>query len=216
MIELLLIRHGETEWNVEKRLQGHRDIALNREGTRQAAALGRVLLDESLDALYSSDLQRALHTAQAIAMPRGMKVQLEVDLRERCFGAFEGLIHPEINAQYPDGYAAWQRRDVDARYPSGEFHAETLREFSARVLACITRLAAHAGHRKIALITHGGVLDTVYRNATGMGYEHPRNFDVLNASINRVTWDGSRFAIVNWADVSHLAHASRDEIDHPQ
>lgn len=216
MIELLLIRHGETEWNVEKRLQGHRDITLNREGMRQALALGRHLIDEPLDAIYSSDLSRALHTAQAIATPRGMHIQLEKGLRERCFGAFEGLIHPEIDARYPEDYAAWQRRDIDARYPSGEFHAETLREFADRTLECVKRVASHAGHRRIALVTHGGVLDTVYRSATGMGFELPRNFDVLNASINRVTWDGSHFAIVKWADVSHLAHASLDEIDHPQ
>jgi probable phosphoglycerate mutase len=216
VIELLLIRHGETEWNVEKRLQGHRDITLNREGLRQALALGRRLIDEPLDAIYSSDLSRSLHTAQAIAAPRGMNIQLEKGLRERCFGAFEGLIHPEIDARYPQDYVAWQRRDIDARYPSGEFHAETLREFAARTMECIERLANHPGHHRIALVTHGGVLDTVYRRATGMGVELPRDFDVLNASINRVTWDGSHFAIVKWADVSHLAHASLDEIDHPQ
>lgn len=216
MIELLLIRHGETEWNVEKRLQGHRDITLNREGVRQALALGRCLLDQQLDAIYSSDLQRALLTAQAIAAPRGMDIQLEKGLRERCFGAFEGLVHPEIDARYPEDYAAWQRRDIDARYPSGEFHAETLREFAARTLACVERLASHAGHGRIAVVTHGGVLDTVYRRATGMAYELPRNFDVLNASINRVTWDGSNFNILEWADVTHLTRASLDEIDHPQ
>ena len=217
MIELLLIRHGETEWNVEKRLQGHRDITLNREGVRQSLALGRCLLDEPLDAIYSSDLQRALHTAQAIATPRGMHIQLEKGLRERCFGAFEGMVHPEIDARYPLDYAAWQRRDVDARYPSGEFHAETLREFADRTLVCIERIAAsHPENSRVILVTHGGVLDTVYREATGMAYELPRSFDVLNASINRVKWDGSRFHIVKWADVSHLTRASLDEIDHLQ
>lgn len=216
MIELLLIRHGETEWNVEKRLQGHRDITLNREGLRQALALGRCLLDEPIDAIYSSDLQRALHTAQAIAVPRGMDVLLEKGLRERCFGAFEGLVHPEINARYPDDYAAWQRRDVDARYPSGEFHAETLREFMQRTLDCIEHLANHPDRKRIVLVTHGGVLDAVYRRATGMASELPRDFDVLNASINRVSWDGRDFRIIKWADVSHLANASLDEIDHLQ
>ncbi|RBA23152.1 histidine phosphatase family protein [Herminiimonas fonticola] len=211
MTEILLIRHGETDWNVEKRLQGHTDIDLNREGVRQAAALGRVLLNEPLDAIFSSDLKRAFGTAQGIAIPRGMNIQLDTGLRERCFGAFEGLNHPEINERFPDDYAAWKRRDIDARYPQGEFRAETLREFSNRAVDAITTLAG--AYRKVAIVTHGGVLDSVYRRAKNMGYEHPRDFDVLNASINRVTWDGSNFQILKWADVSHLSRAALDESD---
>ncbi len=211
MTEILLIRHGETDWNVEKRLQGHTDIDLNREGVRQVAALGRALLNEPLDAIFSSDLKRAFGTAQGIAIPRGMHIQLDKGLRERCFGAFEGLIHPDIKARFPEDYAAWQRRDIDARYPQGEFHAETLREFSTRAIAAITALAS--GYRKVAVVTHGGVLDSVYRRANNMGYEHPRDFDVLNASINRVIWDGTKFQILKWADVAHLSHAALDESD---
>ncbi|MNR90438.1 Glucosyl-3-phosphoglycerate phosphatase [compost metagenome] len=216
MTEILLIRHGETEWNVGKRLQGHTDVALNREGMRQAAALGRVLLNEPLDAIYSSDLLRAYDTAQAVALPRGMTVKTELDLRERCFGGFEGLNHPEIEAKFPEDYAAWKRRDIDARYPSGERHAETLREFAARAVDCIARVASTPGYRKIAVFTHGGVLDSVYRRVKNMGYEHPRDFEVLNASINRVSWDGQNFQILQWADVSHLAQASLDESDNPK
>lgn len=212
-MEILLIRHGETDWNVEKRLQGHSDIALNREGVRQAAALGRFLLDEPLDAIFSSDLLRAFDTAQAIAQPRGMTVQTDAGLRERCFGGFEGLIHPEIAQQYPAHYAAWQRRDFDARYPKGTQDAETLREFAARAMACVAWLASRGGYQKIAIVTHGGVLDTVHRQASNLGYEHARNFEVLNASINRVKWDGTRFHILAWADISHLAHVSLDEAD---
>lgn len=211
MTEILLIRHGETDWNVEKRLQGHTDIDLNREGVRQAAALGRALLNEPLDAIFSSDLKRAFGTAQGIAIPRGMQIQSDKGLRERCFGAFEGLIHPEVKSRFPEDYAAWQRRDIDARYPQGEFHAETLREFSSRAVDAITALASD--YRKVAIVTHGGVLDSVYRRANNMGYEHPRDFDVLNASINRVTWDGTKFQILKWADVAHLSHAALDESD---
>ncbi len=211
MTEILLIRHGETDWNVEKRLQGHHDIDLNREGVRQAAALGRALLDEPLDAIFSSDLKRAFGTAQGIAIPRGMQIKLDKGLRERCFGAFEGLIHPEVKSRFPEDYAAWQRRDIDARYPQGEFHAETLREFSNRAVDAITALVSD--YRKVAIVTHGGVLDSVYRRANNMGYEHPRDFDVLNASINRVSWDGAHFRILKWGDVTHLAHAALDKSD---
>lgn len=216
MTEILLIRHGETEWNVGKRLQGHTDIGLNSAGVRQAAALGRALLDEPLDAIFSSDLRRAYDTAQAVAIPRGMKVQTEQGLRERCFGAFEGLNHPEIKERYPEDYLSWQHREIDARYPDGERRAETLREFSTRAVACISRLASTPGYRKIAVATHGGVLDSIYRRVKNMGYEHPRDFDVLNASINRVTWDGQNFQILQWGDVAHLEHASLDEGDNPK
>jgi 2,3-bisphosphoglycerate-dependent phosphoglycerate mutase len=211
--DILLIRHGETAWNVEKRLQGHCDIALNPEGVRQAAALGCVLRDEPLDAIFSSDLQRARDTAQAIAAVRGMTVQTHPGLRERCFGAFEGLIHSEISERYPMDFVAWKQRDLDARYTAGERQAETLREFAARALGCVARLAGMEGHRRIAIVTHGGVLDTLYRHAYGLGYEHARNFDVLNASINRVKWDGARFHVLQWADVSHLAQTALDEAD---
>lgn len=214
LLEILFIRHGETQWNVDKRLQGHLDIGLNREGLRQATALGRRLLDEPLDAIFASDLRRATDTAKAIAMPQGLKVQLEPSLRERCFGAFEGLLHPEIEERYPPAFAAWKRRDLDARYPCGQYHAETLREFSMRVLACVARIAeSDDSYRKIAIVTHGGVLDTMYRHVHKLPYEHPRDFPVLNASINRLSLDGDEFRILEWADVSHLNKHALDEVD---
>ena len=107
MTEILLIRHGETAWNAKKRLQGHLDIPLNEEGERQALALGRALRDESLDVVFSSDLQRARQTAHAIAAPRGMQVLLDRGLRERCYCAFEGMLYGEIKQRYPESYAAW-------------------------------------------------------------------------------------------------------------
>jgi probable phosphoglycerate mutase len=214
--EILLIRHGETDWNAEKRLQGHLDIALNAEGQQQANALGRALVNEPLDAIYASDLQRARHTAQAIAVLRGMDVQTDVSLRERCYGAFEGLQYADINERYPEAYAAWRARDMDVRYPDGKNIAETLREFSARVLGAITKLATHhAGknHKKIAIVSHGGVLECVYREAMEIGYARPRDFDILNASINRIHWNGDCLQVVQWSDVTHLVDKALDEVD---
>ena len=213
MIEILLIRHGETDWNTEKRLQGHLDIGLNAEGQRQATALGQALLNQPLDAIYSSDLQRAKHTAQAIATPRGMTVQTDVGLRERCYGAFEGLRHGDISERYPQEFAAWRAREMDARYPDGQNVAETLREFSARALKAITGIASRSQHKKIAIVTHGGVLECVYREATGIGYTPPRDFDILNASINRIVWNGDCLQVKQWSDVTHLVNTALDEID---
>ncbi|MGZ3236396.1 MAG: histidine phosphatase family protein [Burkholderiaceae bacterium] len=213
MTEILLIRHGETDWNAQKRLQGHLDIGLNAEGQRQARALGQALLDESLDAIYASDLQRAKHTAQAIATPRGMTVQIDLNLRERCYGAFEGLRHAEISERYPQEFAAWRAREMDARYPDGKNIAETLREFSTRVLGAITGIASRSNHKKIAIVTHGGVLECVYREAKGIGYASPRDFDILNASINRLVWNGDCLQVKQWSDVTHLVSTALDEVD---
>lgn len=212
-MEILLIRHGETDWNAEKRLQGHLDTTLNAEGRRQASALGQALLDEPLDAIYASDLQRAKNTAQAIASPRGMHVVTEAALRERCYGAFEGLRYADINERYPQAYAAWRARDMDARYPDGKHAAETLREFSARVLHAIAEIASRNSHQKIVIVTHGGVLECVYRHASGIGYAAPRDFDILNASINRIAWNGIGLKIISWSEVAHLTDAALDEVD---
>lgn len=213
MTEILLIRHGETEWNAVRRLQGHLDIALNAEGRRQAAALGQALLEEEIDVIVSSDLQRAMQTAQSLASPRGMEIELDSGLRERCYGAFEGVLYSEIAGRFPEAYARWQARDIDARFPDGERKGETLREFNDRAVATITRLATRHQNKKIAMVTHGGVLECAYRAATGVGLSSPRDFDIFNASINRVVWDGTGLQVAEWSNVAHLTQTVLDEID---
>jgi len=211
MIEIILVRHGETDWNVERRIQGNRDIPLNVEGRRQAAALGRALASEPLDAVIASDLRRAMETARAIAAPHGIAVRAERELRERRFGAFEGLTHDEIRARYPHHHAVWRARVADAEYPPERQTAETLRQFSARAVNAVVRLM-ESGFRKLLIVTHGGVLDCLYRNACGMDLSAPRNFDIPNAGINRLSWDGSRLQVMTWAETAHLNVASLDEI----
>lgn len=213
MTEILLIRHGETAWNAIRRLQGHLDVPLNAEGERQAAALGRALLDTPLDAIISSDLQRARQTAQAIAAPRGMTVRTDPGLRERCYGAFEGMLYSEISQRYPEPYAAWQARDIDVRFPAGVFAAETLREFSGRAVGTITRIVSEGKYRRVALVTHGGVLECAYRAAQGLGYAHARDFDIFNASVNRFHWDGARLKMEDWGDITHLDDLEVEALD---
>jgi probable phosphoglycerate mutase len=211
--EIVLIRHGETAWNAEKRLQGHLDTPLNAEGRRQAAALAHALRFEAFDAVFASDLQRARDTAQPLAASRGMPLGIDPGLRERCFGAFEGLLYADIGDRYPDAYAAWKVRDIDARFPEGEQVAETLREFSQRSVGTITRLASQAKYQKVALVTHGGVLECAYRAAQGIGYEHARDFDIFNASINRFVWNGEVLKLVQWGDVAHLTTPDSEVLD---
>jgi 2,3-bisphosphoglycerate-dependent phosphoglycerate mutase len=216
LTEILLIRHGETAWNAVKRLQGYLDIPLNEEGLRQASLLGKVLRDEPLDAIFSSDLHRAYQTAMAVALPRGMTVQVDRGLRERCYGAFEGMLYAEISGRYPEAYRAWQARDLDYRFPAGVHVAETLNEFAERSVATILRIASSANYRRIALVSHGGVLESAYRAAQGLGFDHARDFDIFNASINRFVLQNGKLKMVEWGDVAHLESAdgkALDEID---
>lgn len=212
---LLLIRHGETAWNAERRLQGHIDIALNGEGQRQAEALADALAGERLDAIVSSDLQRARQTAQAVVGRRvDAPLPLAVDpgLRERCYGGFEGLLYSEIEGRFPVEFAAWQARDIDAVMPPGVRVAESFRQFYARCISAISRLAeAHAG-QSLALVAHGGVLECAYRAANKLSLSTPRNFPVLNASINRFTFTDGKLQLTSWGEVAHLQPRTLDEL----
>jgi 2,3-bisphosphoglycerate-dependent phosphoglycerate mutase len=209
---ILLIRHGETAWNAERRLQGHLDIALNREGERQAELLAAALSHEPVDAIVASDLLRARQTAQALSRPRRLPVQLDRALRERCYGGFEGLLYSEIAQRFPNEFAAWQGRDVDAVLPAGVNQGETFRQFHSRVTGAVLRWAkAHPG-RTLALVAHGGVLECAYRAALGMPLETPRDFKVLNASINRFVVEGGVLKLESWGETDHLRPAVLDDL----
>lgn len=207
MTEIFLIRHGETAWNAERRLQGHLDIPLNEEGVRQAEALAEALAGETVDMIVSSDLSRAASTARAVAERLGLPLQTDASLRERCFGAFEGLLYEELESHFPEAHAHWLARDPHARYPDGERRAETFAEFAQRAVEAVCRIAETHRGKRIVIVSHGGVLDAVYRSAHGIDITAPRDFAVLNASINHVQWDGERLTVLRWSDNAHLAVA---------
>lgn len=209
---IILIRHGETAWNAERRLQGHIDIALNAEGERQAAALARALAATPVDAIVSSDLQRAHQTAQALARPLGLPVATCTGLRERCYGGFEGLLYSEIERRYPAEFAAWQARDIDAVMPPGARTAESFRAFYQRCLDAIGALAAQHPGRTLALVAHGGVLECAYRAARDLPLGSPRDFLVKNASINRFRYHAGRLELTSWGEIAHLQLPALDEL----
>ncbi|MES2130676.1 MAG: histidine phosphatase family protein [Pseudomonadota bacterium] len=210
MTSIVLVRHGETAWNAERRLQGHIDIALNAEGERQALALGEALAGEHFDVIVSSDLQRAHQTAMAVA--RGRPVAMDPGLRERCFGGFEGLLYADIEARYPREFAAWQARDIDAHMPHGAREAESFREFYDRSTRAILAWAqAHPG-QSLALVAHGGVLECAYRAALALPLDSARDFAVKNASINRFTVAQGKLVLTRWGDVEHLEAKALDEL----
>lgn len=204
MTELILVRHGETAWNAERRLQGHIDTPLSDEGERQARAMAAALAAIGVDRVVASDLKRAHDTARPVGELLGLPVTTDARLRERCFGAFEGLLYDEIQHRFPQAWTQWQARELDARFPQGDRVAETLTEFRARVAAALEDLARAGQGKTIAVVSHGGFLDCAYRIATGMDMRAPRNFDVRNASINRFAWSGAGLQLRHWGDVSHL------------
>jgi 2,3-bisphosphoglycerate-dependent phosphoglycerate mutase len=216
--EIILIRHGETAWNADRRLQGHIDISLNAEGEHQARALGASLQYTPLAAIISSDLQRARQTAQAVAVWHKRyihAVQIDKELRERCFGAFEGLHYDEIARRYPQAFAQWQARDADALIPAGEREAESFRQFYNRSIAALTRWASCYQGQSIAVVAHGGVLECAYRAACEIPLTTSRTFPVLNASVNRLSWQDGTFSLLSWGDCEHLNSLpmSLDEVD---
>ena len=204
---IVAIRHGETAWNVDTRIQGHLDIALNDTGRWQARQVARALADEPLAAVYTSDLQRAHATAQAIAQASGAPLVAEPGLRERSFGELEGRTFAEIEAELPEQARRWRQRDPHFA-PTG---GETLVQLRERIAATTHRLAAQHTEQLIVLVAHGGVLDMLYRLATGLDLQAPRTWLVTNASINRLLWTPQGLTLVGWADTQHLDMGSRDE-----
>ena len=204
---IIAVRHGETAWNVDTRIQDHLDIALNDTGRWQARQVARALADEPLAAVYTSDLQRAHATAQAIAQASGAPLVAEPGLRERSFGELEGRTFAEIEAELPEQARRWRQRDPHFA-PTG---GETLVQLRERIAATTHRLAAQHTEQLIVLVAHGGVLDMLYRLATGLDLQAPRTWLVTNASINRLLWTPQGLTLVGWADTQHLDTGSRDE-----
>jgi probable phosphoglycerate mutase len=203
---LFALRHGRTAWNAEARVQGHTDVPLDAIGRWQAERLADALQGEPVAAIYSSDLQRALHTAQPLARRLGLPLHTDVRLRERGFGRFEGRTHAEIEATWPEEAQRWRRREP-AFQPGG---GEALTTFHARCVEVARELAASHPGQTIALVAHGGVLDGLYRAAVGVALDAPRSWQLGNASINRLLFNGEGFSLVGWNDDAHLAGAPPD------
>lgn len=204
---VLAVRHGETAWNRESRIQGHLDIPLSPLGLAQAQRLAQALAGEPLDAIYASDLGRARQTAAAVAERVGLPVQEDAGLRERGFGCFEGLSWSEIESRWPEQALRWKRRDPDFGAEGGE----RLRDFYARAVGAVERLAqAHPG-QTLLVVAHGGVMDCLYRAGRRLALEAPRSWTLGNASINRLLYTPAGLSVVGWNDDLHLDGLSLDE-----
>lgn len=205
MTEFILIRHGETDWNRELRFQGQVDVPLNASGHEQARRVAQRLALEPLRHLVSSDLLRARQTAAPVSahplQPAPLATELDAALREQNFGVVDGMRVADIKVQHAAAWAQWIRFEADYAFEGGE----STRAFHARVLAALRALAQRHPGQTLAVVTHGGVLDMVYRTALGLPLSGPRQSQIPNAGINRVRVEGEAIEILSWADTRHLA-----------
>lgn len=206
---ILAIRHGETAWNRESRIQGHLDIPLNGVGRAQARRVGAALQGEAVAAIYASDLARARETAEAVAASTGASLQLDARLRERAFGRFEGLTWQEIGERWPEDSERWRRREPGFAVGG---HGESLEQFYARCLAAVTGMAAAHPGQTIAIVAHGGVMDCLYRAGSRQSLQAARSWTLGNATINRLLYSAEGLSIVGWNDDLHLDGLGLDEI----
>ena len=205
---IIAVRHGETAWNVAARIQGQLDVGLNDTGRWQARRVGEALSGEEISAVYTSDLGRAHETACSIGEASRVPVIAEQGLRERSFGLFEGKTFSEIEETWPDHALQWRKRIPEWQPPAG---GESLLELRERVTRTMQALAARHPGQQIVVVAHGGVLDALYRIATGQEVNAPRTWELPNGAINRLLWTPEGFTLVGWSDTQHLDHEALDE-----
>ena len=205
MTHFFIVRHGETLWNREHRIQGQGNSELSAAGLRQAAAAAGHLATAGCTRLVSSDLGRTVQTAQPIATVTGLRIETDAGLRERAFGIFEGLTPDQVRERYPDDHASWQLRKPDYGIPGGE----SLVQLRDRVRGALDALA-RTSPGKVIIVTHGGVLDACYRIAVNAPLDAPRTWQLLNASVNQIEVEQGQWQLGAWGDTTHLPAAEDD------
>ncbi len=200
MTELILIRHGETDWNAERRIQGHLDVPLNQAGFAQAEAVSKRYDKEKIDVLLSSDLRRAMQTALPIAKACALPLLTDARLRERHLGVLQGLRYVDAQRDMPQLLDVFQSRKVNAPIDGGE----SLYEFAQRVIDVLTEISRTYAGKRIVAVTHGGVVDIAWRHANGTPLEVPRSFSIRNTSVSTFRVVSSEFILVDQSDLGHL------------
>lgn len=211
LTKICFVRHGETDWNVNKRMQGHIDIPLNAHGVMQAERLAKALqrTGHHFDRIYSSDLERAFHTAKAIASPQSLDITIHPDLRERHVGKLQGLLLADAPQVEP---TLWQRhvaRDLDFDLGGGE----SIVQFHNRMKRMLDYLLTKHTGEQILAVSHGGSLDMIYRIVTQQPLDAERVAVVPNTSLNWIVHDGNTWLIERWGDTSHLTDSVLDNIE---
>ncbi|MFM2308952.1 MAG: hypothetical protein RLY87_1073 [Chloroflexota bacterium] len=200
-MNIILVRHGETSYNVEGRMYGHAQVPLNERGRLQATAVGQRLQQVSFDAIYASDLVRAQHTAEAIALHHSVPVVLRDTLREQHVGDWEHLTIPEVQQRFPQDYAAHRADPAHTPYTNGESFAM----LQARACAELERIrTAHHAGTNICVVCHGGTINALVCAVLGLDIANHTRLWVDNCSLSTIRLVGTQFHLVRLNDNAHL------------
>jgi probable phosphoglycerate mutase len=200
--QLIIIRHGETSGNRDGVWQGHLDTPLTEAGISQAQATAERLSNGSFSLLYSSDLGRARETASIIARATGHAIKTDVRLRERALGIFEGLTTPEIQARHPEQWQLFQTAGPNYVLPGGE----SARQRFNLAIECLEEIAHEQRGHTIVVVTHGGVLNALFRHTHDIPLDVDRRFSIPNGAFNVFSHRGGNWMLVTWGDVTHLSN----------
>ena len=199
-VRLIAIRHGETEWNLQLRETGQLDSPLTQRGIDQAKRLARRLATIPPNAIYSSDLGRAIQTAEIIAAECKTIIELEPGLRERNMGIFQGLTLDEICQRFPRERAEYLKLDPEYAVPDGE----TARERLDRSVRVFTAIAERHSNEVVAVVTHGGILTGFFEFVFDLSHGNGRRFAKSNCAYNAFEYSDGRWRLETWNDTSHL------------
>jgi probable phosphoglycerate mutase len=208
---VILVRHGQTEWNDGSRFQGHMDSALTPAGILQAEGMGARLALENIAAIYSSDLGRATHTARIIAAAMNLEFLTDSRLRERALGIFQGLNRDEIASRYPEETRRYFSRDPNYVIPGGESAAQRFQ----LGLQFLDEIANRHRGQTIVAVTHGGLVQGMFRYVTGIPFESPRRFAIRNVAYNVFVKQECGWSLEVWGDIAHYPKELRSGTGFP-
>jgi len=201
--ELIALRHGETEFNADRRMQGHLDVPLSEVGREQARLAAARLAAEPIDKIYSSDLQRAVETAQTIRGSRGIDLVTDVRLREFHMGTFQGLTVTEARERHGDAWERFFIHDADFALPGGQSRNQKQVEIAAFMEEVVRTEAG----RRLLVVTHGGILIGMLRHVLGIPASHYFRVSIENTGIQRFFYRNETWHLISWGEVDHLTVA---------
>ena len=197
--EIILIRHGETEWNSQKRMQGHSNSDLSSVGQAQIQALGQWMKNVPFDLIYSSDSLRAKQTAEAITQFSGHELQFDQRLREKNLGVFEGLTSEEARERHPEVFRLF--KTAGSKYVIDE--GESTQQLQDRALEIVNEIRIKHPEEHVLLVTHGGFIRVVMKHSLGLSLETPTRFLIRNTGVFRLVWE-DKWIVSQMGGVSHL------------
>jgi len=198
--EITIIRHGETIWNAQQRIQGHRNSKLSENGIRQAGLVAKSLAKREFDVLISSDLERAAETAGIINKLLQLPLEYNKNMRERSFGIVEGMTLAEMKEKFPREYRSYKEREPGFKFSGGE----SIEQLFNRVTSEIEAIARKFENKKVLIVSHGLVLETMMYKTFNIKLNSPRVFSINNSSISSFYIDRDNWFLKEWGVIEHL------------